>query len=216
VNKIFGSLFILGLSFGAGPCLASCGPLLISYIAARRKNIPKSIITYLLFSVSRILAYIVLGLLVFLSGQLISRIMLNTVPRYFFIGGGAFIVIIGFFTAIGRNSGHKLCLRLQEKFLKRDTLTVLILGLIIGIFPCLPLLSVLSYIGLVSKTWLERLLYGLFFGLGTVVSPLIILAALAGLIPRIIAQNNKLYGIVNVICGLIIIFLGARLIIRAF
>lgn len=216
MNKLIFNFFLLGLSLGSGPCLATCGPLLISYIAATKKNIIMSIWAYILFSLSRIFVYAVLGLLVFLFGQLISQYIFARFSRYIFIFAGTFIIIIGLFVAIGKNPDYKLCQRIQGFFLKKDAKTIIIFGLIIGIIPCLPFISLLSYIGLVSKTWFDTLRYSLAFGVGTIISPLFILTAFTGLIPKIIMSNNKFYTIFNSICGLILSFLGLRLIMKAF
>lgn len=215
--RIITSLFISGLVLGSGPCLATCGPLLISYVAGTQKNIIRSIGAYLLFSLSRISVYAVLGLFVFFFGQAISKyIFTHSSQKYIFLCAGLFIVIIGCLIAIGRNPGNKFCRRVQGFFLKKDAKTIFIFGLIIGIIPCLPLLSVLSYVGLASKTWRDSLVYSLSFGLGTIISPLFAIVALAGFIPKIIMSNRVISNIFNAICGLIIIYLGERLIMRAF
>jgi sulfite exporter TauE/SafE len=92
-----------------------------------------------------------------------------------------------------------------------------VLGLIIGLLPCAPLLAVFSYLGLVSRTWWHNLLYSLSFGLGTLLSPLLLLAGLTGLIPRFLQGKKELYyKIFSFISGLIIIFLGLQLAKRAF
>lgn len=215
MNKLIFTFFLLGLSFGVGPCLASCGPLLISYIAGTQKNILKSILTYILFSLSRIFIYLVLGLFIFLSGKIITNYVLGAFSRYFFILGGFFIIIIGLLIALGKNPNYKFCQKIQSIFLKKDTKTIIVLGLVIGILPCAPLISVVSYIGLTARHWLNSLIYSFSFGLGTIVSPLFLLVIFAGFIPQII-KNNNFYRIFNFICGFIIIFLGIQLIRRAF
>ena len=216
MNKLYLSFFLLGLSFGSGPCLASCGPLLISYIAATKKNVIVSIGAYFLFSISRIFAYILLGLSVFLFGQLVSGYIFSSLSRYIFIFAGAFIMLVGLSVAFGKNIAHKFCQGFQGFFLKRDAKTIILLGLFVGITPCLPLLSLLSYIGLVSKSWIDTLRYSFVFGIGTIISPLFILAMLTGLIPKIMSSDNKLYIVFNSACGLILSFLGLRLIMKAF
>jgi sulfite exporter TauE/SafE len=216
MNKVIFSFFLLGLSLGSGPCLVTCGPLIIAYIAGTRKNIILSIWAYLLFSLSRVFVYALLGLSVFLSGQLISQHIFGSLSRYIFIFAGIFIMLVGLAVAFGKNPDYRFCQRLQGFFLKKDAKTIIVFGLIIAIIPCLPFISLLSYIGLVSKNWLDSLRYSLAFGAGTIVSPLFILSTLSGLIPKIITGNNKFYIIFNSICGLVIIFLGIQLIIRAF
>lgn len=105
----------------------------------------------------------------------------------------------------------------QQIILERDVKSMVLFGLIIGFLPCAPLIAILSYIGLISKTGLTSLLYSLFFGLGTILSPLIFLIILAGLIPKLLIDRTAIYyRIFNIICGLIIIFLGIQLITRVF
>jgi sulfite exporter TauE/SafE len=106
---------------------------------------------------------------------------------------------------------------LGKKFHRHDQKNIFLFGLIIGLLPCAPLIAILSYIGLISKNWLQSLAYSLTFGIGTFVSPLILLVFLTGLLPKTIVEKNKIYNrIFNLICGLIIVFLGVNLVRRAF
>ncbi len=148
--KLILSFFILGLSFGVGPCVASCGPLLISYAAATNKNVLQSLKAYLLFSLSRVLVYIGLSLAIFLFGQA-AKYLLGAYVGYLFALGGLFIIIIGLLVMFGQDVNLKFCRKLQGFFLKKDAKTVIILGLIIGILPCAPFISIVSYIGLAAK-----------------------------------------------------------------
>lgn len=205
MNKTIITLFLLGLSFGYGPCIASCGPILITYLAGTKKNIRKSIIGYLLFSLSRICAYLVLGLLVFSVGRLASQQLLGNFSKYIFIVGGGFIIAIGVLMMLGKRIESRAWHNLP------------LLGLIIGLAPCAPLLAIFSYFALVSRTWWQSLFYSLSFGLGTFLSPLIFLAGLTGLIPRFLQGKKELYDkIFSFISGLIIVFLGLQLAKRAF
>lgn len=213
--RVIISLFLLGLSFGIGPCLASCGPLLISYIAGTEKDVLKSIWAYSLFSLSRIFVYLVLTLVIFFFGQTITKV-LGFSSKYLFILGGIFIITIGILNILGKNLNYKFCNSAQDLFLKRDTKTIITFGLIIGLLPCAPFISVVSYIGLVAKHWANSLFYSLAFGAGTLVSPLFFLVVLAGLIPKIMINNHSVNRIFNFVCNLIIIFLGFQLLRKAF
>ncbi|MBM3245837.1 MAG: sulfite exporter TauE/SafE family protein [Candidatus Omnitrophica bacterium] len=213
--KIVISLFFLGLSFGAGPCLASCGPLLISYVAGTQKGVTKSIGAYFIFSFSRILAYLVLGLVIFLFSQAMLKYVLGRFFQYFTFLAGLFIVIIGLLIAAGNNLNYKLCQKMQDLLLKKDALTIATFGLAAGILPCPPFISVVSYIGLTAGHWLKSLVYSFAFGLGTAVSPLLLLVVFAGLISKISAKP-VFYRVFNLICGAIIIFLGLQLLRRSF
>lgn len=215
--KICLSLFLSGLLFGSGPCIASCGPILISYIAGTKKNTLKSLLVYLLFSSARIFVYLSLSLIIYFLGVFATERFLGNISKYILILGGIFIIAVGLLMMLGRRLEFKSCRFLEKKFLENDKKTVISLGLAVGLVPCAPLLAVLSYIGLVSKAWVNSLLYGLSFGLGTLLSPLILLAMLAGLIPRWLKDKVSVYNqALNFICGFIIVILGARLLIRAF
>ena len=149
----------MGMSFGFGPCLASCGPILISYMAGTKKNVLASIGTYILFSSARVAVYLILGLLVFSLGKFITQTWLGGLSRYVFIIGGAFIIFLGIFTAFGNHLEFKPCRFFAKNLLRQYHKSALLLGLIIGILPCAPLLALLSYVGLVSKTWSQVLIY---------------------------------------------------------
>jgi len=197
-------LFALGLSFGAGPCLATCGPILVSYVAGTRKNIPAGIRDYLIFSSCRIFVYVILGLLIYSLGRLAVTAFMASYSRYIFILGGVFIVSIGIFIATNKKIWFK-------------NKNLVIMGVTIGLLPCAPMIAVLSYIGLVSKSWLQSLFFSFSFGLGTLISPLILIVVIAGFIPKILEKTQALYSkVFGIICGAVIIFLGARLMIRGF
>jgi sulfite exporter TauE/SafE len=217
MSRILLNLFLSGLLFGSGPCIASCGPILISYIAGTKKGISNSLLVYLLFSLARVFVYLSFSLLIYFVGVFFTERFLGNISKYTIVFGGLFIIAIGLLMILGKRPEFKSCRVLEKKFLEEDKKTIITLGLVVGLIPCAPLLAVLSYIGLVSKTWMNSLLYSLSFGLGTLVSPLILLALLAGLIPRWLKDKNSVYNhLFNFVCGLIIVILGARLLIRAF
>jgi len=129
---------------------------------------------------------------------------------------GLFTITIGVLMSMGKNPHLKFCKELQGFFLKKDAKTIIVFGLVTAILPCLPLLSVLSYIGIFAKSWINSIFFSFCFGLGTAVSPLFILILAAGLIPRILTDKHSLYRIFNFACGTIIIFLGIRIIMKSF
>ena len=218
MNRIAVSIFLLGLLFGSGPCLVSCGPMLISYAAGTRKNINAGILFYSLFSLARVLVYLVFSLTIFFLGRLaLDNRISGSFSKYLFIIGGAFLILIGFLMAIGRGISLKPCQGLYDNFIEKDNKSAIMLGLIAGLLPCAPLLAVFSYLGLISKSWLLALFYALSFGLGTFISPLVLLTLLAGVMPSLLLKNNKTgERVFNFLCGAILIFLGLRLFWKGF
>lgn len=198
------AIFVLGLTFGSGLCIASCGPILISYIAGAKKDILKSFIAYSLFSISRIAVYILLSLLLFFLGRFIVGKFMEEVSRYVLMLGGGFIILVGILTVLGKSW-------------KCDKQNIIVMGAVIGLLPCAPFIAALSYITLISKTWMHALFYSVSFGFGTFLSPLILLTVLTGLIPKFMVDKKDIVSrIFGYICGLIMILLGAQLIRKAF
>ncbi len=215
MNEIAFSFFVLGMSFGAGPCMASCGPLLISYITGTGKGAIKGLKVYLLFSFVRISVYLALGLLVFLAGKFLMERFIHGYSRYLFIFGGIFLMLIGGLVALDKKSPLKFCGFLREHMLARDNKSVVVFGLLAGLLPCAPLLAVFSYIILVSRSGFEALLYSFSFGIGTFLSPLLFLTVAAGFIPRLLV-GSRYERAFSLICGLLIIFLGLQLVRSGF
>ncbi|MDD2680090.1 MAG: sulfite exporter TauE/SafE family protein [Candidatus Omnitrophica bacterium] len=214
--KIIAGSFILGLSFGWGPCLASCGPLILAYVAGTGKNVLQGIGTYVLFSLSRIAVYLVLGLLFFFLGRLIFA-KLAFFYRPILGVAGVFVILLGALMLLDRNLDLAPCKFLHKNILEQDRKSIIILGLAIGILPCAPLVTILTYAGLTAKNAFENLFYIVSFGLGTSLSPLLILTGLTGLLPGFLKNVKRNYArLFNVICGLIIIITGWQLIRRAF
>jgi thiol:disulfide interchange protein DsbD len=217
VIKIIFSLFLLGLSFGSGACIASCGPLLVTYLVGTEKNIAKSVASYCIFSCARIAVYAALSLCVFLAGRFVIIRLVGDVSRYLIVAGGILIILMGALVAMGKEHKSAFCGKLHRKFLEHDAKSILVMGIVIGLLPCAPLIALFSYVGLVSKTWIQSLAYSLSFGLGTAVSPLILLVVFAGAMPKFIGSRGQAVArAARYICAAIIIILGMQLVWRGF
>jgi sulfite exporter TauE/SafE len=207
-------MFVSGFLFGSGPCLASCGPFLISFIAATNKNIPQAITFYSLFSLSRISVYLVLGLLIYFLGNMAQEYLF---PGYVPLFGGIFIVLCGLFIVLGRKVKLPWISRFNKFFSQDQLKNPLVFGLIYGLIPCVPFLTVLSYCGLVSRNWGQALFFTFCFGLGTYLSPLLAVSLFSGAISGFLkGAREKYLKVISVLCGLIIIFLGLQLARRGF
>ncbi len=207
------SLFLTGLFLGAGPCLVSCGPFLVSFIAGNKKDFKQSLWIWFVFSLSRIFAYLVLGVLTgLLSQTIISRIYEGRILKYIFICAGMFVFLIGLLMIFNKLPQIKACEILKKKLISNHSKSIIIFGLVIGFLPCAPLLGVLAYIALISKSILRGVFYCLSFGLGTLISPLIIMVLCASWLAKILGSEERLFGIFQKICAVIILFLGIQLI----
>lgn len=213
--KALVSSFLLGVTLGAGPCMASCGPLLISYAAGTNKSVFKSLGAYFLFCFGRIIVYLALGVLVYNFGQAVTEHFVVSASKITAYCAGAFIALVGILVAIGRGFFGVTCLKWQKFFLEKDPKTIFLMGLLIGLIPCLPYVSLLSYIGLVSKSWHDAAVYSFAFGIGTAVSPLLAIVGFAGFLPGLL-KDEKFRRLFNALCGLVLVVLGVQLIMRGF
>jgi sulfite exporter TauE/SafE len=204
------TFFTFGFTLGFGSCLASCGPVLISYLAGREKNVRNSIGAYVLFSLSRLVVYLALGISVYFLGQFLINRLLSSISRPVYLTGGTIIALIGLFLIIDKNPDPAFCSKARGFLFRKDAGNVIAFGVIMGILPCAALLSVLASIALTAKTWVDAAMFILVFGLGTIVSPLFILAACTGLIPHTGAPKRLL----GVLSGGIVVFAGIQLFLK--
>jgi len=212
--KIAAGMLVSGFLFASGPCLASCGPLLISYIAGTEKDIYRAFTFYSLFSFSKTAVYLVLGLGVYFLGSFAREYLFSGYVATF---GGLFIGLCGLFIILGKQLRLPFLNFLGKIFTQGQIKNPIIFGLIYGLIPCLPFLTVLSYSGLVSHNWAEALIYAFCFGLGTYFSPLLLLSIFSGTIPSFLKRAGGIYSVVlRVVCGLVIVFFGVQMAVRGF
>jgi sulfite exporter TauE/SafE len=208
------SMFISGFLFGSGPCLAGCGPLLVSYIAGTGKNIPQAAAFYSLFSLSRIAVYLVLSLTIYFLGNISQEYLY---PGFAPVFGGIFIVLCGLVIISGKRLDFPFFKRFNKIIAQRDIENPVIFGLIYGLIPCAPFLSVFSYSGLISHNWSEALAYSFCFGLGTFLSPLLAVSVFSGTLAGFLkGAGEKYLYVLRVLCGLILIFMGIQLARKGF
>jgi len=214
MHNIAITLFVTGVFLGLGPCLVSCGPILISYIAASGKGYRQSLAAWFIFSSARIFIYCLLGGIAAIFGELFLRRTYSAyIAKYISITGGIFIIIIGITMLLGNRQNLRICSFLDKYFIKKDFKSVFIFGMIVAIVPCAPLIGIFSSIGLMSRSIAEGMLFSLFFGLGTLFSPLLFLAVAAGFIGQFL-KDAKPRAILNNICAIIITILGIFIIFR--
>ena len=122
---------------------------------------------------------------------------------------GLFVILLGAATCLGaKDLFGKTCAILN----KGNIRNVGVAGLLIGFAPCLPLVGILNYVVLIAKNPWDAIMYLLVFGLGTVVSPLVFLAALSGKFAQMISKSQRTKTFFQYACGGMLVFLGARIV----
>lgn len=213
MNESLYYLFLSGLILGSGPCVGFCAPILTGFIAIYKPSLSKALTSYLFFSLAKLVSYMIIGALCgAFSGILKSGFFLSYL-NVINITLGFFVLLIGILTIITKEPlSSKHC----SFFSKGNLRNASILGLFAGFSPCLPLLGILNYIVIISKSPFEGLFYAFIFGLGTSISPVILLAGLSGRLAGNFSNNNKIKKLIRMVSSLILIYLGVRIIFSRF
>ncbi len=186
---------ILGVLYGLGPCSIFCAPILIPLIITTVRTGKEGIIQVFNFGFGRILAYFFLGGLAGYTGYLFEDLISKKLISIFIVLLGIFILLVYFFTFKKQSKCPTLLARGRElSFLT---------GLVIGLSPCPPLLALFSLAAL-EKSFLIGMGMGLFFGIGSLITPLIIFGFLAGKISSL----EEFKAIVPIVSGLFLIIFG--------
>ncbi len=158
----------------------------------------------------------VLSFLIFKLGKDLFEAHFSGMVKYFYLTGGILIVSSGAALLFKNNLQESLCSRFVKSCFGGSARPAVIMGVVLGALPCLPLVTVFSYIGFASKSPLASILYSLSFGIGTVLSPLLIMSAGAGFIGKIFQDNIKFVRVLNYCSAIIIIVLGLQILLNAF
>ena len=212
--RIYIDLFIMGAALSWGPCFSFCAPLTLPFIAATQKGWREGLKLSLAFSLARIIPYVVLSLISASFGQyLIAKFYEGQAKPIIYIVVGAFISLLGIIILIGKSPYLHLCAPFKKEG-RSGAKEMIVLGLLVGFAPCLPLLGVLAYVALGARNLLQGALLGLTFGVGTLISPLILCGSLAGGLSLILLKKPLVYKIFSRACGLILMYFGIEMIIR--
>jgi sulfite exporter TauE/SafE len=188
--------------------------MLALYIAGTREGWWEGLKATLVFSLARVLAYVILGMLAgFVGGQLLAFFEEKSAILWIQLAAGAFVIMLGLLIILGRNPHLQLCRYLSRYTLGNSTLSMALLGFLIGIVPyCVPFLGILTYIAFSVENPLFGALCGLAFGLGAaLITPLIVAGPLAGLLPKLAFKSPVLLEAFRRISGVILLLFGVRL-----
>jgi sulfite exporter TauE/SafE len=201
---------------GSGPCLLSCGPVLLSYITGTKSSALQGLRCWLIFSLSRLLAIICLGFIAGIAGTVLLRRFYWEMPGYLIWAlTGFFIVFLGILVFTGARTRFQACRAFNRSMIQNDLKSLVILGLLTGLLPCVPLIGILSYITMVASDYSQGILMSAAFGLGTIMSPLVLASLIAGAMPGMkIFQKPGRIIIFQRICGIALISLGSHIAIR--
>jgi len=215
--SMLGTLFVTGLTLGISQCMLSCAPLLALYVAGTAEGWRAGFKAALIFSLSRLLAYTLLGALAGAIGmRLVNYFQEEAFVSWTQFGAAAFLLLLGILIIMGRNLHLHLCQYLSRHTLKNSTFSMALLGFLTGLAPyCAPFLGILTYIAFALRDIALGALCGLAFGLGAaLITPLLVIGPLAGILPKLF-KNPLLLETFKRASGVILLLLGVRLILTA-
>ncbi len=209
------SILIQGFVIGAGPCMLICAPILLPYIAGTKRTWQEGLKATLVFGITRLIIYTIMGGAVGYIGYYLFRLFYSQVwGMFLWVFAGIFVIVMGILIILGRGARNPICKFLQKQSLEDSTKSMIFLGMVIGFSPCLPLLAVLTEIMFIAKEFYQGFLYGFAFGIGTVISPLLLLGGVTPLIPAKLLRTEKAVGIFNFVCGILLILAGSYILFQ--
>ncbi len=202
-----GKILYLGLQgffLGFGPCLVTCAPIMLP-IAGTKKTWQEGFFAALSFSLGRLVVYTILGGLFGYFGAFLLKYYYAS-GFYYYIQTilSVFLISIGVAVMLGKEIRFRFC-GVGEG-------NAAVLGVLVGLSPCIPLIGVLLEIAFISNSFLAGLVYSFSFGIGTIISPLLLLGAVIPLVGSRIDQ--RVFKIFTYLCGLMLILGGIYIFFR--
>jgi len=205
-------LKLLGAGFGMGwgPCLAFCGPILLPYIAATKRGWREGLRMSAMFSLGRLLGLAILGGLASVAFASINCFFPPHRSGYLYLAMAIFILLVGVLIVLGQGFELPLHRIFRERIVDGGSGSMLGLGFLIGISPCVALVAILTYIACTATNALQGVAYALCFGIGTIV-PVMVLGPLVGLLPEKVFKPLRHLRVFRMVCGGILILFGLQL-----
>jgi cytochrome c-type biogenesis protein len=185
-NPYLGS-FAIGLAYGLGVCTASCLPYLSSYIAGVGAGFNRGVKITLFFNSGRVLAYALIGALIGLISGLVTLVAptsLSPFQVYSSIVFGTVTIAIGVSLLLKARKPCDCNPRSTNSVIRMGRFGfdygAFTLGLSRGLIICPPLISLLLLYALPFSSPLGSMTLAILFGLGTTISPLLVLGGVTG------------------------------------
>ncbi|MBW1963349.1 MAG: sulfite exporter TauE/SafE family protein [Deltaproteobacteria bacterium] len=206
------SLF-MGIAAGLGHCGVVCTPFVSTYIMGSREGSMAGLNSFITFTVGKVFMCGVLGL----AAGCIGTAFLNTGNlRYVSTIHGAVMISIGLLMLIG-----PVCLRCEKteeknrmpgfllrRFTFNSTTHLFVMGMAFAVIPCQPMGAMLLY-SLRMPSVISSSILMILFGIGTAISPLIIISAAAGWFSKKIKSKAPHHRMLfQRVSGMILILLG--------
>ncbi len=205
---------LTGVLAGVSYCTAGCAPFLSTYIMGATEGFSGGLKSFSAFTVGRVFMYAVLG---FASGYIgVELVVREAGFKYISLVYSTALISVGLLMFIRPVSGN--CIKSNEKtgecrFIPRHIITnptihLFVVGMTFALIPCPPMLGLLVY-SLHMPSAISSSVMMALFGIGTAVSPLVVISVVAGLFSKKIKTDVPQYRMLfQCLSGVILILLG--------
>lgn len=210
-----GTVGLLGASMGLTACSVTCLPFIGTWALGRASGYPEAWRHILSFLAGRVLAYTLLALFAGMLGMGLAN-ALGGIWGSLAIGGAS--ILAGLWLLAGRRpAGCAKRAAPVEQVIRwgrpRDATPPFLMGSALALTPCTPLASLLA-VAAESGAPLRGAGFGLVFGLGATLTPMLLLVPLAGRMGQALRQERDwLAPWLPRAAALVLIVLGLRRIV---
>ncbi len=203
------SVFMIGLSYGATACMLSCMPFLAPLLLQNKDSFKGTINILIPFSLGRIISYGAISIIAFSSSILIKNILNDNTNFRIFLGTITLILAIyllyRIFTPTQSACKAKNSFPDQNRF---KTPTIFLIGVLISINPCLPILTLIGFSANASSLS-SAIALGISFGLGAVLLPFLFYTLfVSNIIQGLIEQFKNYIKIIEISGALFLASIG--------
>jgi sulfite exporter TauE/SafE len=208
-DPYLGSL-VFGLLYGLTFCASSCLPYIISYIAGIGAGFKQGVTATTIYNSGRIVAYAIIGTLVGLISTTVSEDFFSSYQQYSAFAFSIITVLIGATILMKKQNSTCDCKEQKPdrfgiaKLTDRFDIRAFFMGFSRGFILCPPLVALLVYAATFGQ--INPAVMAVLFGVGTAISPLLILGGATGWLlkkaPLFTKWLSKIGGIALVLMGL--------------
>ena len=190
ISNPYVGAFAVGLLYGTVFCTSTCLPYIASYIAGVGADFRKGVIATLIYNLGRVTAYALIGGAVgIFSGvfrSVVSEASFSVFQQYSSYGFGIVTIIIGVSillkSRLNPHGCNPKCNKNvgQKKIATRFDIRAFSLGFSRGLIVCPYLVAILLLYAIPFASPIDSFLVAVLFGLGTALSPMLLLGGVTG------------------------------------
>ena len=206
---------LFGITTGISQCSIFCAPFVSTHIMGSTQGAAEGFKSFVVFSAGRVFMYAMLGLGAGYMGVAFSGLGKNF--KYGSLIYAAMLILIGLIMLMrpvcsckkNDNKKNGQITFLSEYFLFNPTTHMFVMGIVLALVPCPPMGAMLLY-SLKMPSIISSGIIMALFGIGTTISPLVIISILAGWFSGKLKTEVPQYRMMfQRVSGLILILLGA-------